>query len=274
VDKNKLNYEEPKTRRGVKATQKKNKGKHKKKIIRAAIYISLVVFVLSLLFLIGFGIYKLSTSSKYNLVNIIFEGNEEYSYEELRETIGIEDGTNLFRLSKSKVIDNLNQLPYIDKVKISKKYPDSLVIKITEYEPYYFAYNKETNKYVKLTRNGVILEECEQEAREDDELIIFGISFDDTLGKEIGELENKKLTNYMYIKEIYDNSGIAKEITSVEFKEGDIILTLNHDINVVMSMDEIEYKLNFLKNILDEIPGKAGTIDMTVDSPIFRETLK
>lgn len=274
MNKSKVNNEESKTRRKTVTPTKKNKGKHKKKIIRAVIYITLVVFVLSLLFLIGFGIYKLSTSPKYNLANVTFEGNVKYSYEELRAVLGIEDGTNLFRVSKGKVIDNLETLSYIEKVKVSKKYPDTLVLKITEYEPYFFAYNKEVDKYVKLTKQGIILEECTAEAKGENELFVFGINFDDELGREIVEVEKAKITNYLNLKEKYDETNIDKEITSVEFKEGNIVLTLNYDINVIMNTQEVGYKLSFLKSILNEISGKAGTIDMTIENPIFRENIK
>ena len=78
----------------------------------------------------------------------------------------------------------------------------------------------------------------------------------------------------MSIKEKYEQVNIDKEITSVEFKEGDIILTLNYDMNIIMNTEDIEYKLSFLKSILREIPGKVGTIDMTVDNPIFSDTTK
>jgi len=269
-----MSIEESKTRRKSQTPKKKNKGKHKKKIIRVVIYITLAIFMLSLLFLLGLGIYKLSTSPKYNLSTVTFEGNVKYGYDELMDSLKLSEGVNLFKLSKKVVRENLETLPYINKVKVSKKYPDTLVVKITEYEADYFAYNKETNKYVKLTRDGIILEECSSEARYDNELIIFGINFDDKLEKEIVEVEKTKLSNYMVIKEKYEQTNIDKEITSVEFKEGNVILTLDQDINVILNMNELEYKLSLLKSILNEISGKAGTIDMTIVNPIFRETIK
>lgn len=274
MNKKNNNITENNPRRKSQTPKKKNKGKHKKKIIRLVIYITLVMFVLSLLCLLVFGIYKLSTSSKYVINNITFEGNVKYNNEDLREVLGISEGVNLFKVSKSEISKNLEALPYIQKVKISKDFPDTLEIKIIEHTSFFFAYNKETNKYVKLTAEGIILEECDIEAKEDNELIVFGINFDHELKGEIVEVEKKKLLNYIEIKEKYDKENIDKLITSIEFKEGKIILTLNHDINVIINNEDLSYRLNFLKKILAEIPGKAGSIDMTITNPIFRENIK
>lgn len=252
----------------------KNKRKHNKKIVKIVICVMIVLFVLSLLFVLGFGIYKLSTSPRYNINNIVFEGNVEYDNAQLKEKLEKWEGANLFRTSKGDIENKLKELPYINKVKISKKYPDTLVVKITEYVSYFFAYNKETDNYVKLTSDGIILEECKSDARDEHELIVFGINFDDKLGHAVVEVEQEKLINYFNIKEEYDKTKIDKIITSVEFKEGDIILTLNHDVNVIMNLEDIGYKLSFLKSILVEITNEAGTIDMTVDNPIFRANVK
>lgn len=274
MKKNKINNIGAKVKKNTAASKKKNKGKHNKKMIRVIIYITLAIFVLSLLLLVGFGIYKLSTSPKYALKNISFEGNVEYNIDELKEVVGVIEGTNLFKISKKTIRQNLKDLSYIKEVRISKKYPDTLVIKVEEYTSFFFAYNKEKNKYVKLTKEGIILEECMAESKADNELILFGINFDDELQQSIVDVEKTKLLNYLYIEEQYNKTGIDKEITSVEFKEGNIILTLNHDMNVILNMNETGYKLNLLKSILAEIPGKAGTIDMTVVNPIFRESIK
>lgn len=272
VNKENVKFEEQKTRRKKIAPEKKNKGKHNKRKIRVLIYIILGLFVLSLLFLSCFGIYKLSTSTKYKIESIVFEGCEKYSEDELKNVVEIEDGTNLFRISKRDIKKKLETLPYIKNVRVSKKYPNTIKIKIDEYYPYFFAYNKETNKYIKLTKDGIILEECESAAR-NEELIVFGINFNNNPGEQISEIEFAKLSTYLTIKEKYDLIGIDKVITSVEFKENNIILTLNHDIDVLMNMDDLSYKLNFLKEILNELTNEAGMIDMTIDNPIFRDNL-
>ena len=68
---------------------------------------------------------------------------------------------------------------------------------------------------------------------------------------------------------------IEKDITCVEFKDKNIILTLNNDINVIFNDDgNLDYDISFLRSILEEIEGKAGTIDMTKDNPVFTESVR
>ena len=71
-----------------------------------------------------------------------------------------------------------------------------------------------------------------------------------------------------------EKSGIEKKVTNIEFKEKNIILTLNHDVNVIFNDKDLDYDMNFLKSILEQIEGKAGTIDMTKENPVFTESIR
>jgi len=110
---------------------KKNKGKHKKKALRVLVYIVLIAFVLSLLFLIGYGIYYFSTSSKYNVAKVEFVNNTVYDAETLTETANIPIGENLYKVSKKYIKTNLNTLPYIEDISIRRKRPDTIQIIIS-----------------------------------------------------------------------------------------------------------------------------------------------
>ena len=100
-------------------------------------------------------------------------------------------------------------------------------------------------------------------------LFIQAILFMMLLGTEL-----EKLNLYEKTNEIYKKTGISKEITNIEFKEKNIILTLNHDINVIFNNQDLDYDMNFLKSILEQIEGKAGTIDMTKENPVFTESIR
>ena len=79
---------------------------------------------------------------------------------------------------------------------------------------------------------------------------------------------------YEKTNEIYQKSGIEKNITNIEFKNKNIILTLNHDVNVILNDEELDYDINYLKSILEKIEGMAGTIDMTKVDPVFTESIR
>lgn len=257
-----------------KTVSKKNKGKLKRKILRGLVYLVLIIFALSLFFLLGFGIYKLYTASRYNIGVVNVEGNVKYTVEEIKELANITLGTNINKLKTNKIEKLVEGLSYVRDAKVVRKYPETVIIKVEEYESSFVALNKETNEYIRLTDKGVILEKCNLEDVTEKELLLFGIHFDDNLGEKIVELEQKKLQTLIDMMDKYAKENISKKITSVEFNEGDIILTLDYDIDVVMNTNDVEYKLNLLKSILDEINGKVGTIDMTIENPIFAESIK
>lgn len=263
-----------KNKKITKTVSKKNKGKLKRKILRGLVYLVLIIFALSLFFLLGFGIYKLYTASRYNIGVVNVEGNVKYTVEEIKELANITLGTNINKLKTNKIEKLVEGLSYVRDAKVVRKYPETVIIKVEEYESSFVALNKETNEYIRLTDKGVILEKCNLEDVTENELLLFGIHFDDNLGEKIVELEQKKLQTLIDMMDKYAKENISKKITSVEFNEGDIILTLDYDIDVVMNTNDVEYKLNLLKSILDEINGKVGTIDMTIENPIFAESIK
>lgn len=259
----------------TKKTKNKKMSRKHKKFLRVLVYIVLVAFVLSLIFFIGFGIYHLCTSSKYTFKKVQFKNNNVYVYEELLDAAKLPIGENLYSLSKSKIDENLKELPYIESVKIKRKRPDTLIITVNEYVSKYVAYNKDIDKYLRLTASGVILDYVTPESKSEEELLVYGINFDDKIKTKtkIVELEIEKLQFYDKVYEIYNKSKIDKKITSIEFKDGNIILTLDYDLSVILDNNNLDYKINFLKSILEKIKGKAGTIDMTKENPVFTESV-
>ena len=166
--------EEKKLRKNSKVKVKKKLiGKRKKKILRVLVYIVLVLFMLSLLFLIGYGIYHFCTSSKYNIAKVEFKGGQIYDSDTLTEVAAVPIGENLYKVSKKYIKTNLDSLAYIEDVNIKRVRPDTIRITIKEYNSNYFAYNEETDKYVRLTKQGLILEEVDGEQRQESELLVF-----------------------------------------------------------------------------------------------------
>ena len=256
--------------------KKKTKGKHKKKILRVLVYIVLVVFMLSLLFLVGYGVYHFSTSPKYNIAKVEFLNNTIYDVQTLTDTANIPIGENLYKVSTKYIEANLDTLPYIEDISVKRVRPDTIKITVEEYDSKYFAYNHETDTYFRLTETGIILEETQGELKKENELLVFGISFDDNvkLKTTIADTELNKLELYEKTNVVYEKSGIEKKVTNIEFKEKNIILTLNHDVNVIFNDKDLDYDMNFLKSILEQIEGKAGTIDMTKENPVFTESIR
>lgn len=64
---------------------------------------------------------------------MIVEGNERYTDEQIIAAAGVQPGDNLVLLNKYSVKQAVfDQLPYVETVAISRKYPDALILSVTE----------------------------------------------------------------------------------------------------------------------------------------------
>lgn len=251
--------------------KKKSLSKGKKKFLRGIIYFILVLFILSLIFLVGYGIYFLRNSEKFSIKSIEVNELKNYSYEDIVQASAIEMGSNIFKLSKSTSISNISKLPYVQNVSITKKLPSTIQIKITERVEKYVAYAKDSGQYVRLDSEGYVLEIIDV-SNVSESLILFGLNFEDVieLGYRLTDAEIEKIVSLEKVLKLYDESQIEAKVTSVEFKNSQIILNLNDKLSVKLKDNsELGYKMALLKEILKEIDGKTGKLDMTQDNPIY-----
>lgn len=255
----------------VKIKKKKKLSKAKKKFLRGTIYFVLVLFLLSLIFLIGYGIYFLGNNEKFNISSIEVNELKNYTYEKIIETSEIELNTNIFKLSKSQVVQKILTLPYVKSVKVTKKLPATVQIDVIEREPKYVAYAKDSGEYLRLDEEGYVLEVVDV-SEISESLILFGLNFEDIieLGYKLTDVELDKLNSLERIISVYNKEEIQANITSVEFKNSYVFLNLNEKLSVkIKDNSELEYKISLLKEILKEIEGKTGSVDMTQDNPIY-----
>ena len=64
---------------------------------------------------------------------IVVEGNERYTEEQIIEAAGVQKEQNLVLLNKYKVKQSIfDTLPYVETVVINRKYPDALILTVTE----------------------------------------------------------------------------------------------------------------------------------------------
>lgn len=251
--------------------KKKVLSKGKKKFLRGIIYFILVLFVLSLIFLIGYGIYFLRNGEKFSIKSIQVNELKNYTYDDIVQASAIEIGNNIFKISKSEVMSNISKLPYVKSVKVTKKLPSTIQINVVERTEKYVAYAKDSGQYVRLDNDGYVLEIIDV-SKVSENLILFGLNFEDVieLGYKLTDTESEKLVSLERILKMYEESKIEAKITSVEFKNSQIILNLNDKLSVKLKDNsELGYKIALLKEILKEIDGKTGKLDMTQDNPIY-----
>ena len=72
----------------------------------------------------------------FRVDSILVTGQSQYTEEEIIQVAGVKQGDNLFRLNKSYIAEQvITSLPYVDKISISRKLPDTLVLTVTECIP-------------------------------------------------------------------------------------------------------------------------------------------
>ncbi|MEG2348401.1 MAG: FtsQ-type POTRA domain-containing protein [Clostridia bacterium] len=233
------------------------------KIITIIIFFSIVIiFTLLLRFL-----------PIFDITNIEINSATKYSNEEIIENLKINQGQNIFEaFIRTKTIF-FSKLPYISNIKAKINLPNKIVLNIEEKVPKYFVFDKERSRFFKVDKGGFILEESTIEAKQKEEILIYGVIFDDEvkLGNKILDIYIDKLKVYEKIEKEIKDSGITNEITKVNFENSLTSVTLNDKLNVIFPNDtQLKYKVSFLVSILDKLTDDVtGVIDMTKENPTF-----
>lgn len=236
------------------------------------------IIVLLIISAISFAVYYICTSDNLKVQNVKIKKSTYYLEQQILEVANIKKDKNMIFLGRGKIKEKiLKELPYIEHVKFKIAKEGTLEIIVTERTSKYVVNNKDTNEYIRIDKHGIMLEKVNSENILPEEVPFFGLSLDknEEVGKSIPETEFKKIQRYETIYEAYLVSNIASKITSVQFENSKIILTLDYKTEVVTEVfNNLEYKMKFLKEILKEVSGKSGKIDLTLDNPTFVEKLR
>lgn len=255
----------------TKRNYEENKRKIKKKKKGKKAFIIILIFLI--IGILASGCYLLFTSSTFDVSEVELNGTERYTKEEIMSSLDISLGKNIFIEFFSYNKENINKFPYLSDINLNIKLPNKIQLNVSERTSKYLAYDKEKNKFFKIDGEGYILEEGKIEEKTEDEMLVYGITFADEIifGEKINEIDYSKILTYLNVKKEYDKSGIGMTITKVSFENSLTTLTLDDKLIVKFPNEiELEYKMNFLKGIIEKLPAESvGVIDMTKDKPIF-----
>lgn len=113
-----------------------------KKVKRKFNFKKFIIFIIIVFVIVLFSYYLLSQ----NIRNIIILNNNYYNDEVIIETSGIEDYPLFVSLSKKKVKNKLMKLDLVSDVKVSKKFPFTIEIDVTEKNILYYVRSKNLYK--------------------------------------------------------------------------------------------------------------------------------
>lgn len=234
---------------------KKNKCKLNKRG-KFAIYAFILLVILF--------IYICISSSIFELKQIDVDGNSKITKSDIIKIGDIETGKNIFKYNLNDVEKKLLVNPYIKYVKVSRKFPDKLVITIKENSEY--AIIKEGASYIYIGENGLVLSE-QKDIKNKNIPLVSGI-----------EIKNKKLNTKIKINSDKSNdiilaidtlkkNNMSRKIESIKINKNKMYMKTDDNTNIVLKIDEdIEYNINRLKAILVDLKSnnkKGGNIDLT-----------
>jgi len=233
--------------------------------------IILITVIILSLFIIASSYYLIKTP-KFNINSIVVEGNSKINIEDIIIKSGIKIGDNVvesfFKTNKKDIL----AMPYISDIKLSINFPSEIVIKVTEMESLYYAYDKEKNIYYRLNQYGIILEVCDKIESREKEILVNGITFDDEvkLGTKINDIDYSKILVYEIIEKEFHNIFPEEKITKLNFENSLTKIYINDKIEIILPNEtKLKYNLTVLKEILSNVGDVQGTIDMTKENPTF-----
>lgn len=235
------------------------------------------IFLFAVLFgLVIWGSNYFYNSDYFKIKKIEIKGNNFYKSEEIAAAAEGLAGTNIFEVDKKKYENILlGSFARIKTVQISKIFPDSLVISVTERKPFLILFYR--NQYILVDNEGVVLEKNSDidEEKYGNLLIVKDVINYDV---EVGEKIAKK--NVLSAADIYNsfNEEIKKNINfagiAVE-ESGDIFFkTQDGKMIIYGNSSEITKKNTVLEQILKDLHNENiyySIIDLRItDNPVVK----
>ncbi len=235
----------------------KYKGKFKaisiKGNVRAYYALAAVIAVLIVMILCLTLLFRINT--------IKVEGVTLYREDQIISVGGVEKQMNLVRTDTSKIVERLvDNLVYIDDVKVTKKYPSTIVISCTEAKK---AADIEYNdSYYVLSASGKILEDKNPNPTGDIP-VVSGFNLKSLKpGEELASDDSFKADILNELLSELSEQGFENIISIDMTTRANIIVNYDNRIDIKLgSSADIEYKLSYFKAVIDALtPDYEGTL--------------
>lgn len=200
----------------------------------------------------------------FNITEIRVVGNDTLTTDAVIGASGITKGMNIFKLDTVGCEKQIRRLAYIEDVKVVRKFPAVVEIQVVESRAHAYFYF--IGNYVGIDSNGKILEIRSMEDQLEYPVILGTNVTEFCIGNTIQiDDEEKKNAIFVILKQIHGD-GMQGMIKAVDVADlNDIkIFAASGCTAYLGSMDNMIYKISFLKKILEEPGDKRGAvIDIT-----------
>ena len=199
------------------------------------------------------------------------------SKEEIISLLKISSTTNLFEETRGKVLNSLKENAYIDTVKIGRKLPSTLVVKITERKIEYLL--EFGSSFAYIDEEGNILEISDKPIEGVRKIKGFTTPEDQIQpGNIINEEDLVRIQIFNKILKGASNYSIQDKFTGADISDSsNFIIYCENDKKSISFGDDkmIDTKMLYIKAILDKESGNEGEIFVNMDlnnkNPYFKQ---
>lgn len=253
-----MNNKKARTSRDNFESVRKNKKVNKARNTFISVLLLLCIFIV--------GVYV--CYEKYFIIEKCkIEGDIPYTPDEVLEGLGFEKGMNLYELSGDKINENaLYNLPHIDTFKVSRKWPDTIVVKATAALP--SMYITLDNRNFVLSQSLRVLSETRDFSYIESHSLV-SVIMSDVKKCVAGEYLETNDNSEKIVLEIYkclQDAGIIGYVNEIDVSDKfDITFKYKSSFEVVLGdAKNLSKKIDFMKGIESKLhDGSSGIIDVS-----------
>ena len=249
----------------IKKTKKDKPKKSKKGLIVAISIIAIIIFIIILM---NIDICKIK--------NIELIDNTNVSKEQIQELVNFEQYNNLFSLNVVKIKEDIKKNAYVEDVKVSRKFPNTVQITLTERIPKYML--QVADSYIYINNQGYMLDISVEKINVP---IILGFKTDLSnvqAGNRLDLEDLKQMETIIKIVETANLNDIGNLITKIDVSnDKNYTLVLESEQKTVYLGDcsNLNTRMLYLSGILSQTKNLAGEIfldmDLNTEDAYFRE---
>lgn len=203
----------------------------------------------------------------FNVKELSVSGNETIPDSELIESSGIVFGTNIFRVNKRAVKDNIKKNPIVDNIKVKRRIPGRIDLIVEETAPQLIV--PYMTGFVVIDENAKVLMLCD----EFPELSIpkvSGIEVSEAkICKKLVPVDEVSFEMIMDCVRHFHKFDAVKYFRSMDFTNLSNFTAVTHEgVKVIFGkMEELEYKIKFMQSVMPNVDKAEGTyIDISSSS--------
>lgn len=226
------------------------------------------IFSFFLIIMLAFGTVA-SFTFLFPIKSVSVSGSKLYTENEIIKSSRLK-GKNLFTVNEDDLLASLNkELPYIDSLQLKRSFPDKIILKVKDANPY-ASYHID-NKYYKVSKKGIVLEYDHILPENTFEIVCPDVKC--KVGQK-AEFKNKETENLLnsLIKSLEKNKVEINKIDLTNTSEIKFFVEGRFDV-ILGSKANYENKIAQLGAMIKNMDSeKKGTINLSIWNETSRQT--